>query len=134
MPGCTAATGGRSVGAVQVQVGGETRGGRFCFDLGNTCVVLVLRWPRLLTQAHPQVGTVGEVKIHVEGVRSPSVIVSEEVIQDRCTLSLGLLLAVCRRWRGKRLRGEIPVHLTLCLLIKRKYTQILFYGLKVNFG
>lgn len=120
MPRCTAATCGRSVGAVQLQVGGETRGGRFCFDLGNTCVVLVLRWPRLLTQAHPQVGAVGEVKIHVEGVGSPGVIVSEEVIQDGRTLPVRLLLAVCRRWKGERLRGEIPVHLTLCLMMKEK--------------
>lgn len=88
MPRCTAATSWRGAGAVQLQVGGETRGGRFCFNLGNTCVVLVLRRPRLLTQAHPQVGAVWEVKIHVEGVRSPNVIISEEVIQDRCALSL----------------------------------------------
>lgn len=120
MPRRAAATSGRSVGAVQLYVGGETRGGRFRFDLGKTRVVLVLRGPRLLTQAHPQVGGVGEVKIHVEGVGGPGVIVGEEVIHQRHTASLGLLLAVCRRWKGKRLRGEIPVHLTLSLLTKRK--------------
>lgn len=88
MPGCAAATRGRSVGAVQLQVWGETRGGRFCFDMGKTCVVLVLRGPRLMTQVHPQVGGVGEVKIHVEGVGSPSVIVREEVIHHRRAVSL----------------------------------------------
>ncbi len=46
-------------------------------------MVLVLRGPRLLTQAHPHVGGVGDVKIHVEGVRSPGVVVDEEVIHHR---------------------------------------------------
>lgn len=128
---CAAATGGRSGGAVQLQVGGETWGGRFCFDLGKTCVVLLLlllllREPRMLTQAHPQVGSVGEVKIHVEGVGSPAVVVGEEAIHNRRAVSLRLLLAICRMWKVKRLRGEIPVHLALCLCgggEKRKHTE-----------
>lgn len=100
MPRCAAATGGRCVGAVQLDVGGETRGSRFCFDLGETCVVLLLRRPHLLTQAHPQVGGVGEVKIHVEGVGAPCMVVSEELIQRGHTVSLILLLAfrVSLKW------------------------------------
>jgi len=105
----------RGIRAVQLDVGGETRGGRLRFDLGVTCVVLVLRGPHLLTQAHPQVGNVREVKIHVEGVGSAGVIAVEELIQCRRTVSLRLLLAVCVRRKGKRLRGEVPVHLTLYL-------------------
>lgn len=41
-------------------------------------MVLVLRGPHLLAQAHPQVADVREIKIHVEGIGSPSV--SEELI------------------------------------------------------
>lgn len=80
-------------------------------------MVLVLRGPRLLGEAHPQVGDVGEVKIHVEGVGSPGEIIREELIHRRRIVSVRLLLAVCRRWKVERLRGQIPVHLTLCLRV-----------------
>lgn len=120
MSRCAAATRGRSAGAVRLQVGGETRGDRFGFDLGEASVALGLRRPHLLTQAHPQVGDVGEVKIHVERVGSPGVIVGEEMIHSKCAVSVWLLLAVGRRWKGKRLRGEIPVHLTFCLFIQKE--------------
>lgn len=74
---------------MQLQLWGETRRGRFCFDVGDTCgVALVLRRPLLLAHAHPQVGAFGEVKIHVEGIGSPGVVVSEEVIHDGGALSL----------------------------------------------
>lgn len=78
-------------------------------------MALVLEESRLLTQAHLQISDLGEVKIHVEGVGSPSVIVREVRIRR-----VWLLLAVCRVHRGQRLRGEISVHLTLCLLLKRQ--------------
>lgn len=82
MPGGTAAICGCSVGAVRLEGWRVTRCSRFCLDLDVTCVVLVLRWPCLLTQAHPQVGNIREVKIHVEGVWSPVVVISEELIHS----------------------------------------------------
>lgn len=122
MPGCAAATCGRSVGAVRLQVRGEARGGRFCFDVSETWVVLMLRGPHLLTQTHPQVADVGEIKIHIEGVGSPGI--SEKLIHSRRAVSERLLLVVCGSWKGKRLRGEVPVHLTLCLRIKKSKAHI----------
>lgn len=44
-------------------------------------MALMLRRPGLLTQAHPQVGTIRKIKIHVQGVGSPRVIIGKEVIQ-----------------------------------------------------
>lgn len=79
-------------------------------------MVGVLRGPRRLGEAHPQVSDIGEVKIHVEGVGSPGEIIGEELIHHRRTVSVRLLLAV-RRWKVKRLGGEIPVHLTLYLRV-----------------
>lgn len=80
-------------------------------------MVVVLRGPRWLGEAHPQVGDVGEVKIHVEGVGSPGEIIREELIHHRRTVSVRLLLAVRRRWKVNGLRGKIPVHLTLYLRV-----------------
>ena len=88
VPRCAAAARGRRVGAVRLQVGGETRGHGFCFDLGETCVVLVLMGPHLLAQAHPQVSDIREVKIHVEGVGSSGMIVGEELVHHRCIVSV----------------------------------------------
>lgn len=68
---------------MRLQVRGETRGDRFCFDLGETCTVEVLRGPLLMTQAHLQVGDVREVKIHVERVGSSDMVIGEELIHDR---------------------------------------------------
>lgn len=56
------------VGALQREVRGEALGSGFCLDLGYSGVVLVLRQPYLLTQAHPQVGNILKIKIHIEGV------------------------------------------------------------------
>lgn len=77
--------------AVQLQVRGEARRGRLRLDVGTTLVVVLGRRPLLLAQAHPQVATVGEVQVHVEGVRgSVAVVVGEEavMIHDGAAVSL----------------------------------------------
>lgn len=72
--------------------GGEALGRGLGLDLGHSGVALVLRQPHLLTQAHPQIGYVLKIQIHVEGVGSSCLIVTEELLHHRRWLSVGLML------------------------------------------
>ena len=102
------------------------------FDLGQTCVGLLLLLlllgmrVRLLgerlreacrpTQAHAQVGHVGQVKVHVEGVWSEGLVVAEELVHVGHTVPPRLLLLLQAVGQGgQRHLGQIPVQLTLGL-------------------
>jgi hypothetical protein len=126
---------------------GEGRGGRgFCFDLLAHASTVTPR-PRACrpTQAHPQVGQVGQEDVHVDAVRRSALVVAKAVIHHGGAVPprLVLLWRVRMGHQERRLGGEVLIQLTLPCLRRKDKTYLkgwliiisepnLYFGCKWN--